>query len=81
MTKTDWTGFLGVTILLIAFLLNLSGRLNKEQFMYLLMNLTGAGLACYASILLNYLPFIILEGCWTVVSIVGIVVYIKIHKK
>jgi len=81
MTKTDWIGFIGVTILLIAFLLNLSGRLKKEQFMYLLMNLTGAGLACYASILLNYLPFIILEGCWTVVSIVGIVVYIKIHKK
>jgi hypothetical protein len=81
MTKTDWTGFIGVALLLIAFLLNLSGRLKKEQFIYLIMNLTGAGLACYASILLNYLPFVILEGCWTLVSIAGIVAYFKIHKE
>jgi hypothetical protein len=81
MTKTDWTGSIGVSILLIAFLLNLSGRLKKEQLIYLLMNLAGAGLACYASILLNYLPFIILEGCWTLVSIAGVVLHFKIHKK
>jgi hypothetical protein len=72
MTRTDWTGFIGVTILLIAFLFNLTGKVKKESFSYLLMNFSGAGLACYASVLLNYLPFVILEGCWTLVSAFGL---------
>jgi len=69
MNNTDWIGSIGVAILLMAFLLNLLNRLSKDGFVYILMNVIGAGLACYASILLNYMPFIILEGCWTLVSV------------
>ncbi len=69
MKLTDWIGFIGVTILLIAFFLNLSNRLHKDSLPYILMNIFGAGIACLASILINYMPFVILEGCWTVVSI------------
>jgi hypothetical protein len=69
MNITDWIGSIGVAILLIAFLLNLLNRLSKDGFVYILMNVIGAGLACYASILLNYMPFIILEGCWALVSV------------
>jgi hypothetical protein len=72
MTRTDWTGFIGVTILLMAFLFNLTGKVRKESFSYLLMNFSGASLACYASVLLKYLPFVILEGCWTLVSAFGL---------
>lgn len=69
MTVTDWIGALGVSFLLVAFFLNLVGRLGKDGFPYLFLNVTGAGLACLASILLRYWPFIILEGCWTLVSL------------
>ena len=69
MNNTDWIGSIGVAILLMAFLLNLLNRLSKDGFVYILMNVIGAGLACYASLLLNYMPFIILEGCWTLVSV------------
>ena len=62
MTTTDWVGFIGVTILLIAFFLNLNDTLKKEGLTYLFLNFIGAGIACFASVLLNYLPFIILEG-------------------
>jgi hypothetical protein len=72
MTTTDWIGFLGVAILLAAFFLNLFNRLNKDSVAYLSMNILGAGLACYASVLLKYLPFILLEGCWTLVSMIGL---------
>ena len=72
MTQTDWIGFIGVTILLIAFFLNLCDIIKKESFVYLVLNLVGAGLACFASVLLKYLPFIILEGCWTIVSTLGL---------
>ncbi|NHN24599.1 hypothetical protein FIA58_002825 [Flavobacterium jejuense] len=75
MTQTDWIGFIGVTILLIAYFLNLRNILKKESVTYLLLNFIGAGLACLASVLLNYLPFIILEASWTLVSAIGIFNY------
>jgi hypothetical protein len=68
MTAADWIGFFGVTILLVAFFLNLIGKITTKSFPYILLNFVGAGLACWASILLEYLPFIILEGAWTLVS-------------
>lgn len=75
MTQTDWIGFVGVTILLLAYFLNLTDKIKKESFDYLLLNFVGAGTACFASVLLHYLPFIILEGCWTIVSAIGLVHY------
>jgi hypothetical protein len=77
MTITDWTGFIGVTILLVAYFLNLRDIISKDSMVYLLMNLAGAGIACLASVLLRYLPFIILEGCWTLVSAMGLLKYRK----
>jgi hypothetical protein len=77
MSLTDWIGFIGVTILLIAYFLNLTNKLSKESLGYLFLNFIGAGIACFASILLHYLPFIILEGCWTLVSAYGIIQHFK----
>ncbi|HQQ98779.1 MAG TPA: hypothetical protein PLX35_16020 [Cyclobacteriaceae bacterium] len=73
MTLTDWTGAIGVTLLLVAYLLNLRNIITRESLTYLMLNVVGAGLACAASILLAYWPFIILEGCWTAVSLVALV--------
>lgn len=72
----DAIGFIGVSLLLIAFLLNLAGKLHKDSLLYILLNLIGAGMACLASLLINYLPFVILEGTWTLVSIVALVNFI-----
>jgi hypothetical protein len=77
MTQTDWIGFIGVTILLIAYFLNLRDIIKKDSLSYLLLNLVGASVACFASVLLKYLPFIILEGCWTFVSAIGLLSYFK----
>tara|TARA_R110002126_G_scaffold71588_3_gene179484 strand:- start:361 stop:600 length:240 start_codon:yes stop_codon:yes gene_type:complete len=77
MTTTDWVGFIGVTILLIAFFLNLNNTIKKESIIYLSLNFIGAGIACFASLLLNYLPFIILEGSWTLVSAYGLLNYFR----
>ncbi len=77
MTSTDWIGFLGVTILLVAFFLNLTDKLKKDSLVYLFLNLIGASIACFASVLLNYWPFIILEGSWSMVSAFGIYKYFK----
>ena len=81
MTQTDWTGFIGVTILLIAYFLNLRDILKKGSLTYLLLNFAGAGIACFASVLLKYVPFIILEGCWTLVSAAGLLNYFNSSRK
>ncbi len=75
MNTTDWIGFIGVTILLVAFFLNLIHKIKQDSLVYLGMNFIGAGIACLASVLLKYFPFIILEGCWTLVSAFGLIKY------
>lgn len=75
MTITDWIGFTGVTILLIAYFLNLANKINKDGFIYIILNLAGAAIACMASIRLHYIPFIILEAAWTIVSVFALINY------
>jgi hypothetical protein len=77
MTIVDLIGFSGVFLLLLAFFLNLTSVLKLNSFWYLLLNLVGSGLACLASVFLHYLPFIILEGIWALVSLVALLKKIK----
>jgi hypothetical protein len=79
MNITDWIGFIGVALLLLAFLLNLRNIVHQRSLPYLLLNTFGAGLACLASVLLQYWPFIILEGCWTLVSLIGLIRLLRIN--
>ena len=69
MNIIDWTGFVGVSLILIAYFLNLKNILPTSALSYILLNLIGAILACLASVLMEYIPFIILEGVWTIVSL------------
>ena len=68
MTFTEAVGSIGVFLLLAAFLMNLIGRLSADSLVYVGLNFVGAGLACYASWLLDFLPFVVLEGTWAVVA-------------
>jgi len=61
---SDIIASIGVAILLIAFLLNLLKKLPQDSHSYSLMNVIGAGFACYASWLIHFWPFVILEGTW-----------------
>jgi nucleoside recognition membrane protein YjiH len=65
-------GSLGVSLLLIAFLLNLFKFLRSESYPYMVLNLVGGALACYSSYLINFVPFILLEGTWATVAAVAI---------
>jgi len=80
MTLTDLAGFIGVAILLVAYFLNIRDVIAKNSFTYLILNLIGAAIACIASILIKYWPFIILEGCWTIVSTIGLINYFNQNK-
>lgn len=65
-------GTAGVALLLLAFLLQLIGRLRAEEPVYLVLNLAGAALAAYASWRIRFLPFVVLEGTWALVAAAGL---------
>lgn len=77
MSLADWIGFAGVSLLLLAFLLNLFQKISQASILYSSLNLVGAALACLASVLLMYWPFIVLEGIWTLVSAIAVVHYLR----
>lgn len=77
MTLIDWIGFLGVFQILLAYFLNVTGKISNTNLTFILLNLIGAIMACLASILLNYWPFIILEGVWALVSLYALLKYRK----
>ena len=73
-------GSLGVTILLLAFLMNLLKKWSQDSLPYISLNIIGAGLACASSIVIHFFPFIILEGTWMLVSVFALIKYIKRHQ-
>jgi len=75
MSFSEITGSLGVSILLLAFLLNMLKIIKTDSLSYLLLNFIGAGIACFASWLIPYFPFVILEGVWAMVSLISLVKY------
>ena len=75
MSNIDWIGFIGVFQILIGYILNIIGKIKNTDLAFILLNLIGASMACFASILMEYIPFIILEGVWTVVSLISLIKY------
>jgi hypothetical protein len=80
MTLTDWIGFTGVAILLIAYFLNIANIIKSDGFIYLFLNFIGAGISCIASVMLKYIPFVIMEIAWTLVSAIGIIRSLRKNK-
>ena len=72
MSYTDVISTIGVSLILLAFFLNTFKYLAESSKLYFILNIVGGAFACYGSILLNSIPFIILEGTWSLVALVGL---------
>ncbi|SFA86739.1 hypothetical protein SAMN05660845_0712 [Flavobacterium swingsii] len=77
MIYNDIIGTIGVSIVLVAYFLNIFGLIPKEGILFFILNILGASIACYASVLINYKPFVILEGTWAMVSFLGLIKSLK----
>ena len=77
MSVVDLLGFIGVSMILLAYFLNLNNRLDSNDIKYILLNLFGGMLACLASLLMHYYPFVLLEGTWTIVSIIALIKHMR----
>ncbi|KAB2879098.1 hypothetical protein F9K33_10395 [bacterium] len=67
------TGSIGVGLLLLAFFLNVFRKISTDSYTYILLNIAGAVISGYASYLIDYWPFVILEGTWALVACAALI--------
>ena len=77
MNYNDSIGAIRVGIILLAYFLNIFSFIKKDGNFYFTLNIIGASIACFASYLIHYMPFIVLEATWAIVSIFGLFKNIK----
>jgi hypothetical protein len=73
-------GSLGVALLLLAFFLSLFKFIAQDGFAYIGMNVAGAGLACWSSWIIAFIPFIILEAAWCMVAFAALLQRIRVSR-
>lgn len=73
MTAADLLGTIGVFLILLAYFLNTARMIIVNGKLFFVLNMIGAALACYASFLIAFWPFVVLEGVWTLVSVYGLI--------
>lgn len=62
-------GSVGVTLLLLAYVLLQVKKLETHHLIYTILNFLGASLSLLSSYLIDFMPFVILEGAWALVSL------------
>jgi hypothetical protein len=72
MDAPTLVGSLGVALLLLAFFLSLFKFIAQDSFTYIGMNIAGAGLACWSSWMIAFVPFIVLEAVWCLVAVAAL---------
>ena len=70
-------GSIGVTLLLLAFFLNLIKYMSESSKVYLLMNFTGAMMAAWYAYSGGIIPFVILELVWAATALIKLFISIK----
>lgn len=72
MSTANWIASLGVGILLLAFFLNISGRLDNKSKTYALLNAIGGLLSGFASWMVDFYPFVILNLIWSFTALLSL---------
>lgn len=71
-TSATLIGSIGVGLLLLAFFMNLFKLLRADSYPYILLNLAGGALACLSSWMIDFMPFVVLEGTWAIVAAIAL---------
>ena len=81
MAWYDWTGLLGVAVVLLAFFLLQARKLHGNGTVYQLMNALGAIGIMLSLLLGNFnLPAFLLEAAWLVITIYGMLLGRRIRR-
>lgn len=77
MSTTDIIGTIGVSLILIAYFLNIFSLIKKDGVLFYVLNIFGGAIACFSSYLIQFWPFVVLEGTWAIISVVALLKSIK----
>ncbi len=80
----DWTifiGFFGMTLILLAFILNVFTKMDSSDNIFLLMNLFGSIAMIIYAILIGTIPSLILNSVWALSAAWGLVHHTRKRKK
>jgi hypothetical protein len=72
MTPSDLIGTIGVSTLLIAFVLNQRRTISEHSRAFLAMNFVGALMCGYSAWLVRFMPFVVLECVWALFAAWGL---------
>ena len=72
LEPSDVIASIGVGLILIAFILNLAGIMDRLARSYLVLNLVGASLTLLASAIIEFYPFVVLESVWALAALIGL---------
>jgi hypothetical protein len=64
----------GAILLLAGFILNQMSRLDADSYAYLLLNLVGAAILVVLAFQDQRWGFVLLEGVWALVALVGLII-------
>jgi hypothetical protein len=67
----------GALAILGAFAANQLGRISPSQFSYTLANFVGAAILTVVAIVDRQIGFVLLQGVWSLVSLVGLVAILR----
>jgi hypothetical protein len=71
LKPSDLIATVGVSLLLLAYVLDVTDKLEDDSPWFFGLNAVGAGLACASAVMISFYPFVVLEGIWALVSIVA----------
>lgn len=69
----DWFNGIGVTLILVSFILLTLRKISSESLFYKTLNFLGAGMACIGAWMLGVWAFVLLEGVWSLVALYSII--------
>lgn len=82
MNTSDIIATLGVTLLLLAFFLQSIKAIDSAKPLYHWLNFIGAAIAGYASWLIPFVPFVVLECVWAGVALFSLIrIYITVSRE
>jgi heme A synthase len=80
MHTIDVIEILGALLILAAFAANQLRRLDAHSVAYLVLNVVGAGVLAVIAAVDRSWGFLLLEGTWTVVSVVSLVAALRTRR-
>ncbi len=77
VSSSEWVATLGVSLLLLAYLLDITDKIEDDSPWFFGLNMVGAGMASGAAWMIPFWPFVVLEGVWCLVSAVALLKRLK----